>query len=130
MTNTQKEKLNYKDIKWGDILRVDLGQNIGSEQSGVRPVFVISNDTGNHFSPSIIVCSITASQSKLSKQLPVHILISSDEDNGLEKNSVILLEQVRTIDKIRIKDKLGHCSPNIAQEVWQRLMISFAKSST
>lgn len=92
-------------IKRGDIYYADLGirSDAGSEQQGERPVVIIQNDVGNIYSPTVIVASITSKLNK--KQLPVHV----DTDNFyLEKNSVILLEQIRTIDKRKLRERIGH----------------------
>ena len=94
---------NIEDIKRGDIYYADLSPVIGSEQGGIRPVLVIQNDVGNKYSPTVIVAAIT---SKLEKaKIPTHIEVGTEY--GLIKNSVILLEQIRTIDKKRLKEKIG-----------------------
>lgn len=90
-------------IKRGEIYYADLSPVIGSEQGGIRPVLIISNDLGNHFSPTVIIAAVTAKLEK--SKLPTHIDIEKC-DNGLEKDSVILLEQIRTIDKKRLKEKV------------------------
>ncbi|MDL2311237.1 type II toxin-antitoxin system PemK/MazF family toxin [Peptostreptococcaceae bacterium OttesenSCG-928-C18] len=91
-------------IKRGDIFFADLSPVVGSEQGGVRPVVVVQNDVGNKYSPTIIVAAITSQLHKA--KLPTHVGISADT-YGLPKNSVILLEQVRTIDKKRLREKIG-----------------------
>lgn len=91
-------------IKRGDIFFADLSPVVGSEQGGVRPVVVIQNDVGNKYSPTIIIAAITSQLHKA--KLPTHIGISA-ETFGLPKNSVILLEQLRTIDKKRLREKIG-----------------------
>jgi mRNA interferase MazF len=89
-------------VKRGDIYFADLSPVIGSEQGGIRPVLVIQNNLGNHFSPTIIIAAITAKMAK--PKLPTHIGIKSN-GTGIERDSVILLEQIRTIDKSRLKDR-------------------------
>ncbi|RRQ53337.1 type II toxin-antitoxin system PemK/MazF family toxin, partial [Enterococcus faecium] len=95
-------------------------------QGGVRPVLVVQNNLGNHFSPTIIVAAITAKMAK--PKLPTHIGINSDE-TGIEKDSVILLEQIRTIDKGRLKEKVCHLRLDIMEEVDRALGISVGLSS-
>ncbi len=92
-------------IRRGDMFYADLSPVVGSEQGGIRPVVIIQNDVGNKYSPTVITAAIT---SKLGKtKLPTHIAIGS-QDVGLKVDSVILAEQVRTIDKSRLKEKIGH----------------------
>jgi mRNA interferase MazF len=100
-------------VKRGDIYYADLSPVIGSEQGGIRPVLIIQNDIGNKYSPTIIIAAITSQINKA--KLPTHVEISSEE-YGLNKDSVILLEQVRTIDKRRLKDKIGHISDLLMNE--------------
>ena len=83
----------------------DLSPVVGSEQGGIRPVLIIQNDTGNKYSPTVIAAAITSQTGKT--KLPTHIEISSN-DNGLKSDSVVLVEQIRTIDKSRLKEKIGH----------------------
>ena len=92
-------------MRRGDIFYADLSPVVGSEQGGVRPVLIVQNDVGNKYSPTVIVAAITSQINKA--KLPTHIEISG-EDYGLSKDSVILLEQVRTIDKRRLKERIGH----------------------
>lgn len=92
-------------VKRGDIFYADLSPVVGSEQGGVRPVIIIQNDVGNKYSPTVIVAAITSQINKA--KLPTHVEISSEE-YGLNKDSVVLLEQVRTLDKKRLKEKIGH----------------------
>ena len=94
-------------IKRGDMFYADLSPVVGSEQGGIRPVLIIQNDTGNKYSPTVIAAAITSQTSKA--KLPTHIEISSSE-NGLKADSVVLTEQIRTIDKSRLKEKIGHIS--------------------
>lgn len=126
MTATQKEKLKYTDIKWGDIICVDLSPVVGSEQDGIRPVLVISNNTNNQYAPTITICPMTSSQNKLSKKLPVHVFMPADATTGLKKDSVVLCEQVKTIDKSKIIRRVGHCSPDFAEMLKKALITQFA----
>ncbi|MBR4003342.1 MAG: type II toxin-antitoxin system PemK/MazF family toxin [Clostridia bacterium] len=108
-------------IKRGDLYFADLSPVVGSEQGGIRPVLVIQNDIGNKYSPTVIAAAIT---SKLNKaKLPTHIEISSSE-YGLEKDSVVLLEQIRTIDKTRLKEKIGELNSIKMNQVNKAMMIS------
>ena len=97
-------------VKRGDMYYADLSPVIGSEQGGVRPVVIIQNDLGNKHSPTVIAAAITSQTGK--NKLPTHIEINS-EDYGLKSDSVILAEQIRTIDKSRLKEKIGHIDDNI-----------------
>jgi mRNA interferase MazF len=108
-------------VKRGDIFYADLSPVIGSEQGGIRPVLIIQNDIGNKYSPTVIVAAITSQINKA--KLPTHIEINSDE-YGLNKDSVILLEQIRTIDKRRLKDKIGHINDELMTLVNEGLVIS------
>lgn len=108
-------------IKRGDIFFADLSPTVGSEQGGVRPVLVIQNDIGNKYSPTVIVCAIT---SKLTKaKLPTHIELESEVYN-LPKNSVCLLEQIRTLDKRRLKEKISYIGGKKMRDVDQAILIS------
>ena len=101
-------------IKRGDIYYADLSPVVGSEQGGIRPVLIVQNDIGNKYSPTVIIAAITSQINK--GKLPTHVEIGA-EDYGLPKDSVILLEQVRTIDKKRLKEKIGYLSPDIMKIV-------------
>lgn len=108
-------------MKRGDIYYADLRPVIGSEQGGIRPVLIVQNDVGNRHSPTIICAAIT---SKLNKaKLPTHIELSAGRYD-MVKDSVILLEQLRTIDKKRLKDKVCHLDEDIMREVNRGLMVS------
>ena len=108
-------------IHRGDIYYADLRPVVGSEQGGIRPVLIIQNDVGNRHSPTIICAAIT---SKLNKaKLPTHIELSAGRYD-MVKDSVILLEQLRTIDKKRLKDKVCHLDEDIMKEVNRGLMVS------
>lgn len=110
-------------IKRGDMFYADLSPVIGSEQGGVRPVLIIQNDTGNKYSPTVIAAAITTQTGK--NKLPTHIEIGSD-DNGLKSDSVVLAEQIRTIDKSRLKEKIGHIDDNsVMSKVNNAIGISF-----
>lgn len=93
------------NVKRGDLYYADLSPVIGSEQGGVRPVVIIQNDVGNKYSPTVIIAPITSQMNKT--KLPTHVSLSANDEYGLPKNSVILLEQIRTIDKMRLKEKIG-----------------------
>lgn len=108
-------------VKRGELYFADLSPVVGSEQGGIRPVLVIQNDIGNKYSPTVIAAAIT---SKLNKaKLPTHIELSSKE-YGLEKDSVVLLEQIRTIDKSRLKEKIGELNEFKMSQVNKAMMIS------
>lgn len=108
-------------IKRGDIYYADLRPVIGSEQGGIRPVLIIQNDTGNRHSPTVICAAITSQMHK--SKLPTHVEIDSSRYDII-KDSVILLEQLRTIDKKRLKDKVCHLDNEIISKVNQALLIS------
>ena len=109
------------NIKRGDLYYADLSPVVGSEQGGVRPVLVVQNDVGNKYSPTVIAAAVT---SKLSKaKLPTHIELSS-QSYGLARDSVVLLEQIRTIDKRRLKEKIGELPIHTMTAVDNALLIS------
>lgn len=114
-------------IKRGDIYYADLSPVIGSEQGGVRPVLIVQNDVGNKYSPTVIAAAITSQINKA--KLPTHIEISALE-YGLLKDSVILLEQIRTIDKKRLREKIGHLDDELMDKVNEALGISFGLMDT
>lgn len=109
-------------VKRGDIFYADLSPVVGSEQGGIRPVLVIQNDIGNKYSPTVICAAITSQINKA--KLPTHVEIEAT-DYELVKNSVILIEQVRTIDKKRLKEKICHLDKNLMKEVDKSIKISF-----
>lgn len=115
--------VSYVIIRRGDIYYADLRPVIGSEQGGVRPVLIIQNDTGNKHSPTVICAAITSKMNKA--KLPTHVEIDADK-YGIVKDSVILLEQVRTIDKSRLKEKVCHLDQDILKRIDKALLISFA----
>nr|WP_319488159.1 type II toxin-antitoxin system PemK/MazF family toxin [uncultured Caproiciproducens sp.] len=110
------------NIKRGDIYYADLSPVVGSEQGGVRPVLIVQNDVGNRFSPTVIAAAITSQRAKAN--LPTHIMLNA-QATGLAKDSVVLLEQVRTIDKHRLKERMGRLDNMSMTQVNQALSISF-----
>lgn len=109
-------------IRRGDIFYADLSPVIGSEQGGLRPVLIVQNDIGNRYSPTVIAAAITSRMGKT--RLPTHIDIYADRV-GLAKDSVILLEQIRTLDKRRLKEKMGHLDDDIMNHVNSAIAVSF-----
>ncbi len=109
-------------VKRGDIYYADLSPVIGSEQGGVRPVLIVQNDVGNRYSPTVIAAAITSRTDK--SRLPTHIEVFAAKD-GLVRDSVILLEQIRTIDKRRLKEKMGHLDEASMQRVNDAISVSF-----
>ncbi|MBR4661109.1 MAG: type II toxin-antitoxin system PemK/MazF family toxin [Clostridia bacterium] len=109
-------------VRRGDIYFADLSPVVGSEQGGVRPVLIVQNDVGNRHSPTVIAAAITSRLGKT--KLPTHIDINA-EKVGLERDSVVLLEQIRTIDKRRLGEKMGHLNDEIMGEVNAALNVSF-----
>ncbi len=108
-------------IKRGDIFYANLSPVVGSEQGGVRPVLVVQNDVGNKYSPTVIVAAIT---SKINKaKLPTHIELNA-HTYGLERDSVVLLEQIRTLDKARLLEKIGNTDSKTLREIDTALLIS------
>lgn len=112
-------------VKRGDIFYADLSPVVGSEQGGMRPVLIIQNNVGNKYSPTVIVAAITT---KIEKgKMPTHVEVGAEK--GLEKNSVVLLEQVRTIDKQRLKDKVTRLDNGTMELVDEALSISVGISN-
>lgn len=109
-------------VKRGDIYYADLSPVVGSEQGGVRPVLIIQNDIGNKYSPTVIAAAITSQINKA--KMPTHIELLA-KDYGLNKDSVVLLEQIRTIDKKRLREKIGHLDDILMGSVNKALSISF-----
>lgn len=109
-------------VKRGDIYYADLSPVVGSEQGGIRPVLVIQNDIGNKYSPTVIAAAITSQINKA--KMPTHIELAA-KDYGLNKDSVILLEQIRTIDKRRLREKIGRIDDGLIASVNNALSISF-----
>lgn len=110
------------NVRRGDIYYADLSPVVGSEQGGVRPVLIIQNDVGNRYSPTVIAAAITSKTDK--NKLPTHIPIEA-KDCGLQKDSVVLLEQVRTLDKRRLREKMGSVNVQSMKAVNQALSVSF-----
>jgi len=108
-------------VKKGEIYFADLSPVIGSEQGGVRPVLIVQNDIGNKYSPTVIVAAVTSRINKA--KLPTHVEIPA-EGNGLAKDSVVLLEQLRTIDKKRLREKIGRVDDKCLQKTNEALSIS------
>ena len=110
------------NIKRGDIYYADLSPVVGSEQGGIRPVLIVQNDVGNRYSPTVIAAAITSRMGKA--KLPTHIDIYADEV-GLAKDSVVLLEQIRTLDKRRLREKMGHLDSAAMEKVNGAISVSF-----
>lgn len=117
-----ERNINDMNIKRGDIYYADLSPVVGSEQGGLRPILIIQNDVGNRHSPTVIAAAITSRMGKT--RLPTHIDIHA-EDVGLAKDSVILLEQIRTLDKRRLKEKMGHLDEDMMVAVNNAIAVSF-----
>ncbi len=109
-------------VRRGDIFYADLSPVVGSEQGGLRPVLIIQNDVGNRYSPTVIAAAITSRMGKA--KLPTHIDIYADRV-GLARDSVILLEQIRTLDKRRLREKMGHLDDEVMEEVNNAIAVSF-----
>lgn len=110
------------NIRRGDIFYADLSPVVGSEQGGIRPVLIVQNDVGNRFSPTVIAAAITSQTGKA--RLPTHISISP-VNCGLPKESIILLEQVRTLDKKRLRERMGHVEEAVMEKVDTAIAVSF-----
>lgn len=108
-------------VKRGELYYADLSPVIGSEQGGVRPVLVLQNDVGNKYSPTVIVAAITSQINKA--KLPTHIELDA-QTYGLPKDSVVLLEQIRTIDKRRLQERIGSLNALVMSEVNNAMLIS------
>ncbi len=109
-------------VKRGEIYYADLSPVVGSEQGGIRPVLIVQNDVGNKHSPTVIAAAITSKQEKT--KLPTHISVEASTC-GLAKDSVVLLEQVRTLDKRRLKERMGELDSGAMQQVNDALQVSF-----
>ena len=116
------ERETVMNIKRGEIYYADLSPVVGSEQGGVRPVLIIQNDIGNRYSPTVIAAAITSQRDKTN--LPTHIKVNAD-GCGLSKDSIVLLEQVRTIDKQRLKEKMGSLDTGAMNKIDTALSVSF-----
>ncbi len=109
-------------VKRGDIYYADLSPVVGSEQGGMRPVLIVQNDTGNRYSPTVIAAAITSQLNKA--KLPTHISLTG-QSYGLTKDSVVLLEQIRTIDKRRLKERMGRLDDALMNKVDTAIAVSF-----
>ena len=128
--NERKERRNRMKENWiyrrGDVYLANLDPYIGSEQGGIRPVLIVQNDVGNRHSPTVIAAAITSQREKA--KLPTHIEVHADKC-GLSKDSVVLLEQIRTIDKKRLKERMGELDTPSMNRVDNALSISFGLGS-
>ena len=121
-----RRSVNFVDtsvVKRGDIYYADLSPVVGSEQGGVRPVLIIQNDTGNRYSPTVIAAAITSQTGKA--RLPTHIDLPVAEPQGLSRDSVVLLEQVRTLDKRRLREHMGHVDERMMEKIDTAIAVSF-----
>ena len=121
---TFRRSVSFVDnsVKRGDIFYADLSPVVGSEQGGVRPVLIVQNDTGNRHSPTVIAAAITSQTGKA--KLPTHIELAARQ-YGLPKDSVVLLEQIRTLDKRRLRERMGHLDEAMMEEVDTAIAVSF-----
>ena len=115
------------NVKRGDIFYADLSPVVGSEQGGTRPVLIVQNDTGNRHSPTVICAAITSRMNKA--KLPTHVELSA-RDCDMMKDSVILLEQIRTIDKRRLREHMGHADESVMNQVDSAIAVSFGLPNT
>lgn len=114
--------MEMKEVKRGEVFYADLSPVVGSEQGGVRPVLIVQNDVGNRFSPTVIAAAITSKHDKTN--LPTHIGLKAGT-GGLTKDSVVLLEQIRTLDKRRLREKAGRLDEDVLNQVDNALEVSF-----
>lgn len=122
MCVSKNERSDNMTVRRGDIYYADLSPVVGSEQGGLRPVLIVQNDVGNKYSPTVIAAAITSQVGKT--KLPTHIGVIADRF-GLARDSVILLEQIRTIDKQRLREKMGHLDDSVMREVNNAIGVSF-----
>jgi len=115
-----------QNVKRGEVFYADLSPVVGSEQGGIRPVLIVQNDVGNKYSPTVIAAAITSKQDKT--KLPTHIPLGA-QTCGLQRDSIVLLEQVRTIDKRRLREKMGVVDQNSMRRIDEALQISFGLGS-
>ena len=115
------------NVRRGDIYYADLSPVVGSEQGGVRPVLIIQNDTGNRYSPTVIAAAITSQTNKA--KLPTHIALSAPY-HGLPRDSVVLLEQVRTLDKRRLRERMGRVDGELMERIDAAIAVSFGLGNT
>ena len=113
-------------VKRGDIYYADLSPVVGSEQGGMRPVLIVQNDTGNRYSPTVIVAAITSQTGKA--KLPTHIDLAA-QNSGLTRDSVVLLEQIRTLDKRRLREKMGRVDKELMDKIDAAIAVSFGLHS-
>ncbi|MEA4912361.1 MAG: type II toxin-antitoxin system PemK/MazF family toxin [Oscillospiraceae bacterium] len=113
------------NIRRGEVFYADLSPVVGSEQGGVRPVLIVQNDVGNRYSPTVIAAAITSKNDKT--DLPTHIKLHAGEC-GLTKDSIVLLEQIRTIDKRRLRERMGAVNENAMDRINEALSVSFGLS--
>ncbi|KRL41282.1 type II toxin-antitoxin system PemK/MazF family toxin [Liquorilactobacillus nagelii] len=113
--------MTVKEVKRGDIFFADLSPVVGSEQGGKRPVLIIQNNIGNRYSPTVVIAAITAQIQK--PKMPTHVGLKA-EKVGIERDSVVLLEQIRTIDKQRLQDKITHITNQKMQQIDQAVCVS------
>ena len=123
-----RRSVNFVDtiVKRGEIYYADLSPVVGSEQGGVRPVLIVQNDTGNRHSPTVIAAAITSQTGKA--RLPTHIDLPVDRSCGLSRDSIILLEQIRTLDKKRLRERMGHVEDRVMNKVDTAIAVSFGLS--
>ena len=123
-----RRSVNFVDtsVKRGDIYYADLSPVVGSEQGGVRPVLIVQNDTGNRYSPTVIVAAITSQTGKA--KLPTHIDLAA-QNYGLTRDSVVLLEQIRTLDKRRLREKMGRVDKELMDKIDAAIAVSFGLHS-
>ena len=114
-------------VKRGDIYYADLRPVVGSEQGGVRPVLIVQNDVGNKYSPTVIAAAITSRTGKT--PLPTHIQVDT-KDSGLQKDSIVLLEQVRTLDKQRLRTRMGALNEKDMQRIDRAIFVSLGLASS
>ncbi len=119
--------MEQKEVKRGEVFYADLSPVVGSEQGGVRPVLIVQNDVGNRFSPTVIAAAITSKQDKT--HLPTHIGLKAGT-GGLTRDSVVLLEQIRTLDKRRLRERAGRLPDEELHRVDQALNVSFGLGQT
>ena len=118
-----KCSLKEMNIKRGDIYYADLSPVVGSEQGGLRPVLIIQNNIGNRYSPTVIAAAITSQTGKA--RLPTHIDLPVDQNCGLSRDSIVLLEQVRTLDKRRLRERMGPVEEQVMMKVDTAIAVSF-----
>lgn len=118
--------MEHREVKRGEVFYADLSPVVGSEQGGVRPVLIVQNDVGNRHSPTVIAAAITSKQDKTN--LPTHIDVKAGT-GGLTKDSVVLLEQVRTLDKHRLRERAGQIGPDVQRRVDEALGVSLGLES-